>query len=117
VGLLSNLAHIYANPISTVPSLGASGAISGVLGAYILLYPRAKVATLIFLLFFFYVIDVPAWIFLGLWFLLQIVNGTSSVGSNAGGIAYWAHIGGFVSGFIIILFLRRKRKEDFLKYF
>lgn len=117
VGLLSNLAHIYANPLSSVPSLGASGAISGVLGAYIFLFPKAKVSTLIFLLFFFWSLEVPAWIFLGLWFMLQVVNSTSAAGNNAGGIAYWAHIGGFVSGFILILFFRRKRKEDFLKYF
>jgi len=118
VGLLSNLAHIYANPLSSVPSLGASGAISGVLGAYIFLYPRAKVSTLIFLIFFFWVLEVPAWFFLGLWFLLQIASGMNTVtGNSSGGVAWWAHIGGFVSGFILVLFLRRRRRDTSLKYF
>lgn len=118
VGLLSNLAHIYTNPASSIPSLGASGAIAGVLGAYFLLYPRARVATLIFLLFFFQVIEVPAWFFLGLWFLLQIISSTASAGNaSGGGVAWWAHIGGFASGMILILFFRKKQKEDFLKYF
>lgn len=118
VGLLSNLAHIYANPLSNVPSLGASGAIAGVLGAYFLLYPRAKVATLIFLIFFFQIIEVPAWIFLGLWFLLQIVSGTASIGNGSGGgVAWWAHIGGFASGMVLVLFFRRRHKEDYLRYF
>lgn len=116
-GVLAGLAHIYTNSASAIPSLGASGAISGVLGAYILLFPAARVATLIFLLFFFYVIEIPAWIFLGLWFLLQVVSGASTVGQNGAGVAFWAHIGGFVAGFILVLFFRKKRKDDFLKYF
>ena len=118
VGLLSNLAHVYANPLSQVPSLGASGAISGVLGAYIFLYPRAKVSTLIFLIFFFWVLEVPAWFFLGLWFLLQIASGmNTAAGNSSGGVAWWAHIGGFVSGFILVLFLRKRRRDTSLKYF
>ncbi len=117
VGILSGFAHIYANPSSAVPSLGASGAISGVLGAYFLLFPAARVATLIFLLFFFWVMEIPAWVFLGLWFLLQAISGASSMNTNGGGVAFWAHIGGFVSGFILILFFRKRRKEDYLKYF
>lgn len=118
VGLLSNLAHIYSDPSSVIPSLGASGAISGVLGAYILLFPRARVATLIFMIFFFYVVEIPAWGFLGLWFLLQMINGAASIGSsNTGGVAVWAHIGGFVAGLALILFFRKKRDEDQLRYF
>lgn len=117
VGLLSGLAHVYANQSSTIPSLGASGAISGVLGAYFLLYPAARIATLIFLLFFFWVVEVPAWIFLGLWFLLQMISGASQVNSDGAGVAFWAHVGGFVAGFVLILFFRRKQKENFLKYF
>ncbi len=119
VGLLSNLAHIYTNPASTIPSLGASGAVSGIMGAYILLFPRAQVATLIFLIFFFFVVEIPAWGFLGLWFLLQMINGASSIGasSSSSGVAWFAHIGGFAAGVALVLFFSKRRKEDRLKYF
>lgn len=117
VGVLSGLAHVYANPSSAIPSLGASGAVSGVLGAYFLLYPTARIATLIFLLFFFWVVEVPAWIFLGLWFFLQALSGANTINKSGGGVAFWAHIGGFVSGYLLILFFRRRSEEEFLKYF
>ncbi len=83
--------------------LGASGAIAGVLGAYFVLYPQAKVKTLIFIVFFITLIDVPAFIMLGYWFVLQLFSGVGSIHSSAdqGGVAFFAHIGGFISGIIL----------------
>ena len=97
-GIGSGLAHILFNFHSSLPALGASGAISGVMGAYIILYPRAQVLTLVFIFF----IPIPAFIILGYWFLLQFVAGVSTVGASAtGGVAWWAHIGGFLLGMLI----------------
>jgi membrane associated rhomboid family serine protease len=97
-GIGSGLAHIIFNYNSPLPALGASGAISGVMGAYIVLYPRARVLTLVFIFF----IPIPAFIILGYWFLLQFLAGVSSVGAVAtGGVAWWAHIGGFIMGMVI----------------
>ena len=107
-GVASALAHTYINPESTIPTIGASGAISGVLGAYLVLYPFAKVLTLI-PIFFIYFVRIPAFFFLGLWFLIQFFSGASSMLSKdaaSGGVAWWAHIGGFVAGIILLpLFL------------
>ena len=104
-GLVADFAHVASNPASPIPTVGASGAISGILGAYFLLYPRAKVKTLIFLLFLVTVQRVPAAIFLGLWFLLQIGSSLADPGAS-GGVAFWAHIGGFVAGLALIRFFR-----------
>jgi membrane associated rhomboid family serine protease len=115
--VLATMAHIGAtllwDPSSAIiPSLGASGAISGVLGAYLIRFPTAKVETCIFF-FFITVIRLPAFIVLGGWFLLQLLNGVGSLGgpaTDAGGVAYWAHIGGFVSGMILVnVFASRAR--------
>lgn len=107
-GIASSLAHTYINPESTIPTIGASGAISGILGAYLVLYPFSKVLTLV-PIFFIYFIRIPAFFFLGLWFLFQFFSGASSVLSGdtaSGGVAWWAHIGGFASGIILLpLFL------------
>jgi membrane associated rhomboid family serine protease len=103
-GLASGLFHLFTSWNSTIPTIGASGAIAGVMGAYLISYPRAKILTMIpFIIPYF--IEIPAFFFLGIWFLLQFLNaaGTSAQG---GGIAWWAHIGGFVSGIIFLkLFL------------
>jgi membrane associated rhomboid family serine protease len=96
-GLGASLTHIIFNPNSQVPMIGASGAIAGVLGAYLILYPRANVKTLIFLFFFIRIVPIPAAIVLGLWFFLQIMN----VGMG-GGVAWFAHIGGFLVGILLI---------------
>lgn len=96
-GIVASLAHIISEPGSYMPMIGASGAVAGVLGAYILLYPRAQVNTLIFLFFFVTTARVPAVVFLGLWFLIQILS--SGVG---GGVAWYAHIGGFVAGMAVV---------------
>ncbi len=106
-GVLAALAHILSNPSSVIPTIGASGAISGVLGAYLLLYPHARVLTLIPLGFFTRLIYLPAGLVLGFWFVLQLISG--SLGSpEGGGIAWFAHIGGFVAGMALVgLFKRR----------
>ncbi len=105
-GVLAALAHIYSNPNSVIPTVGASGAIAGVLGAYIYLYPTNKVRTLIILGFFVDFIDVPALLVLGVWFLTQLMNLGGSGGlQGGGGVAYWAHVGGFISGVVLILLL------------
>ena len=100
-GLASGMSHLLLNLHSNVPTIGASGAIAGVMGAYFLLYPRSRILTLIPILFIPWFIDIPAYFFLGMWFLLQFVNAALS-GPGAGGIAWWAHIGGFVFGIIFL---------------
>jgi len=99
------LVQVYAQPDSTAPLVGASGAISGVLGAYFLLYPRARVLTLIPLFVFFPVVELSAFFFLGFWFLLQFVQGALAAAGGdaaAGGVAWWAHAGGFVAGAVLL---------------
>ncbi len=107
-GTAAVFAHTVVNPSSKLPMIGASGAIAGVLGAYLLLFPRARVLTLIFLGFFIRVIEIPALIVIGFWIIIQFLSGAMSVGVAGGGIAYFAHIGGFLSGFALIgLFKKR----------
>lgn len=112
-GLVAALVHSAFIPGSPIPTVGASGAIAGVLGAYAMAFPRAKVLTLIPIFFFFQVIAVPALLLLGIWFVLQFISGTLSVGSGSGGVAWWAHIAGFVYGFVLMgLVTRRQRREE-----
>ncbi len=105
-GFAAAIAHIILNAGSDVPTVGASGAIAGVMGAYFLLYPKARVLTLVPLIVFFTFWWLPAWIVLGYWFLLQFLSGASTSiaysNPNSGGIAFWAHVGGFVAGIILI---------------
>lgn len=107
-GISGNLAHIMTDPQSPLPVLGASGAVAGVLGAYILAFPRARITSLIFILFFITVRDIPAFYFLLFWFLLQIYNGIASLGIMGTTVAWWAHIGGFITGMILLILLKRK---------
>ena len=100
-GVAAGLIHLFTNWNSNVPTIGASGAISGVMGAYLLLYPRSKILTLIFIFFFIQFVEIPAFIFLGIWLLLQLLS-AGFTSSNVGGIAFWAHIGGFVAGLVFI---------------
>jgi membrane associated rhomboid family serine protease len=100
-GILASLSHIFSYPESAIPSIGASGAIAGALGAYLLLYPRARVWTLIFLGFFVKLIYIPAGVILGFWILLQFVSGSVAGRQEMGGVAFWAHIGGFVAGILL----------------
>jgi membrane associated rhomboid family serine protease len=106
-GLAAALAQIASNPASLVPMVGASGAIGGVLGAYALLYPRVRVNLLIFLGFYVTTVAVPAIFMLGYWFLLQLAQGIPALGSDGGGVAFWAHAGGFVAGVVLVLVFRR----------
>jgi membrane associated rhomboid family serine protease len=101
-GVAAALAHVYLSPGSRIPAVGASGAISGVMGAYIVLYPRVRVHTWVPPIFF---LDIPALFFLGYWFLLQVGTGVAGLGvdmGDRGGVAVWAHVGGFVAGLILI---------------
>ena len=100
-GVAAGLVHLLTNWNSKIPTIGASGAISGVMGAYLLLYPRARIMTLIPIFFFFQFVEIPAFIFLGYWLFLQLFS-AGLTPSNVGGIAFWAHIGGFISGLIFI---------------
>ena len=106
-GLTAAMAQVLASPASPIPMVGASGAISGVMGAYLVLYPRVKVYAIVPLGFIFTSIGLPAWVMLGYWFIIQIVSGAMSVGGEGGGVAFWAHAGGFIAGVVLIkLFVR-----------
>ncbi len=112
-GVIASLAHIFTNPTSQIPTVGASGAIAAVLGAYLVLYPRSRVLTFIPLGFFMRLTSVPAVIVLGLWFVLQLFNGVLSLGAaDVGGVAFWAHIGGFVAGVVLAKFLENRRQPE-----
>ncbi len=111
-GVVAGVVQVAIAPASRIPSIGASGAIAGVLAAYLLLLPRAKVVTLVPLLFIPWLVEIPAIVFIGIWFLVQVFSGVQTLQTvaNQGGVAYWAHIGGFVFGLLIIgLFARRLR--------
>ncbi|MBF0203540.1 MAG: rhomboid family intramembrane serine protease, partial [Desulfamplus sp.] len=99
-GVASALLHFFLNPLSPVPTIGASGAIAGVMGAYFILYPKAKILTLIPIIIIPWFVDIPAFIFLGFWFLMQFYNATGNAGAS--GIAWWAHVGGFIAGIVMV---------------
>ena len=112
-GIASVFAQAVSNPQSAIPMIGASGAISGVLGAYFLTYPQARILTLVPIVIFFYIIELPAFFFLGFWFVLQFIQGSlyslNSEQLAGGGVAWWAHVGGFAAG---VLFLHVFRCKD-----
>jgi rhomboid family protein len=113
-GLVALALQFAVDPSSTEPTLGASGAIAAVLGGYIVLYPRARVLTLVIIIFFFTVIELPAYVMLGVWFALNaLLPAIGQVGQSgtAGGVAYFAHVGGFLFGLVAIRFLAQRRKE------
>ena len=111
-GVASAVMQILMSPHSSVPMVGASGAIAAVLGAYLLLFPTARIVTLIPLWLFWETVEIPAFIFLGFWFLLQWAQGLMAIGqvADVGGVAFWAHIGGFISGIAGIAVLRPRRR-------
>lgn len=104
-GIIGSIAHILTNPTSPVPVIGASGAIAGVLGGYFITFPRSRVLALVPVFFFLTLMEVPAVIYLALWFVLQLFNGTLSLGGVANPVAWWAHTGGFVAGMVLIKLL------------
>jgi membrane associated rhomboid family serine protease len=104
-------AQILSSPASPIPTIGASGAISGVMGAYLVLYPRVRIQTLFIIFFFIRIIPVPAWLILGEWFVVQLISGAAGP-QTGGGVAFWAHVGGFVSGVLLVkLFVDRRLME------
>jgi membrane associated rhomboid family serine protease len=104
-GVASGLVHVLFNFHSALPAIGASGAISGVMGAYLLLYPRSRILTLVFV----FLVPIPAVFILLYWFLLQFVSGISSLGANtSGGVAWWAHVGGFLTGMSLTALAKRR---------
>jgi membrane associated rhomboid family serine protease len=106
-GLTAAAGQIVTSPDSAIPMVGASGAISGVMGAYLVLYPKVRVYTLVPLGFFLTSMALPAWVMLGYWFLIQFVSGLVSFGGEAGGVAFWAHVGGFVAGVVLVKLFAR----------
>ncbi len=108
-GVAASALHVFFNLDSNIPTIGASGAIAGVLGAYVLLYPRAKVLTLIPIFILITTAWIPAYVFLGLWFLFQWWGAQSSLFGGAGGVAYWAHVGGFLAGMALLLVFAPRR--------
>ena len=114
-GVAAALAQTITSPDSVVPMVGASGAIAGVMGAYFVLYPRSRIVTLIPLFFFFQVVEVPAIFFLGIWFLMQFISCVGSIGTaigrNTGGVAFWAHVAGFVAGITGVGLFRRAERQ------
>ena len=101
-GLAAAAAQTLVEPSSIYPMIGASGAISGVMGAYVMLYPRVRIHTLIVLVVFFTRVSLPAWVMLGYWFALQLLSGAMTAGEQHGGVAFWAHVGGFLAGAALI---------------
>jgi len=110
VGVLASVFYIYFSPRSSMPVIGASGAIAGVMGAYFLLFPRAKILTLIPIIFIPWFIEVPAILFLIWWFLLQVFSGTVAkvLPSSGGDVAWWGHIGGFIAGVLLVTFFKKR---------
>jgi membrane associated rhomboid family serine protease len=109
-GVAALALQIVFDPSSTIPTLGASGAIAAVLGGYIVLFPRAKVITVIFIVFFFTILELPAMLVLGIWFLEQALFAARGIGSSGGGVAYFAHVGGFVFGLLAVRALANRKR-------
>jgi membrane associated rhomboid family serine protease len=111
-GVAAGLLQFAVLPNSTIPTLGASGAIAAVMGAYVILFPNARVVTLIPLFFFFTTVNIPAFLYLGIWFATQFFSGVAALGQvTMGGVAWWAHIGGFVFGVLLFKLFLFRRKE------
>ncbi|MGH7725736.1 MAG: rhomboid family intramembrane serine protease [Candidatus Eiseniibacteriota bacterium] len=111
-GAAASLAHVFTDPASTIPSLGASGAISGVLAAYLMMFPRNRVMVWIF----FQVAAVPALVVIGMWIVVQLFTGVGTLGRGGGGVAYLAHVGGFVAGLVFTFLFRPRRPQPEIAY-
>jgi len=112
-GIAASAAYFALDIHSTIPEFGASGAIAGVMGAYMVMFPKAKILTLLLILFLPFFIQVSAFVYVGYWFLLQLLSGTLSFTSHStqGGVAWWAHVGGFAAGILLLPFFRRKERS------
>jgi membrane associated rhomboid family serine protease len=115
-GVAAALVQTIMGPSSVVPMVGASGAIAGVMGAYFVLYPRSRIVTLIPIFFFMQIVEIPAIVFLGIWFLMQFLSGVGSIATTAanqpaGGIAFWAHVAGFLAGVSAVVVFRRPERQ------
>lgn len=115
-GVAGSLTHVFFNWGSTIPSLGASGAIAGVLGAYLVLFPGSRV--LLFVpWFFFFTFELPAWMMLGYWFILQLGSGAlEAVARTSEGVAWWAHVGGFVTGFVLVRWFAQRARQPYYHF-
>jgi membrane associated rhomboid family serine protease len=115
-GVAAGLAHVFMNPLSLVPTVGASGAIAGVMGAYFVLYPHSRILALLPLFIFWEIIEVPAIFFLGIWFVMQFFSGVGSIAMGAragsGGVAFWAHVAGFLAGMVSVFLLRKPSRRQ-----
>jgi membrane associated rhomboid family serine protease len=117
VGFFAGLAHVYTNANSVIPTIGASGAIAGVMGAYVIYFPRSRVLTLVPIFIFIQFIEIPAYVYLALWFVFQFFSGAYQLAqgtNNYSGIAWWAHIGGFLSGILLALLFYRSNKKKII---
>jgi len=111
-GTAAALAQVWANPGSTIPLVGASGAISGVMGAYLVMFPHSRILVLLFLFLFIDIIEIPALVYLGVWFLYQILSGMGSANGGGEMIAFWAHVGGFTTGLALVFIFRQPEREQ-----
>ena len=113
-GAMATLSHVISTPFSTLPVVGASGAVAGVLGAYIISFPKSRVLALVPIFIIFTLVEIPAVIFIAIWFLLQLFNGFVSFGGDVATVAYWSHIGGFIAGVLLIKIMApRESKFDY----
>jgi len=110
-GVFASLTHVLTSPNSEIPMVGASGAIAGVLGAYMINFPNARILTLIFFGFFIRIARIPALLVLGFWFILQLLYALPSIGSNTGGVAWFAHVGGFLFGIVLFKLLISRHRN------
>ena len=115
-GAVASMAHVFMNPASPVPTIGASGAIAAVMGAYFVLYPHSRILALLPLFIYWDVIEVPAIFFLGIWFVMQFFSGVGSIAMGAragsGGVAFWAHVAGFLAGIATVFVFRKPRRDQ-----
>ena len=115
-GIVAALAHVFMNPASYVPTIGASGAIAGVMGAYFVLFPHSRILALLPLFIYWEVIEVPAIFFLGIWFVMQFFSGVGSIAMGAraagGGVAFWAHVAGFLAGMVTVFVFRKPTRRQ-----
>ena len=111
-GLFAGVSQSVIFADSTIPMVGASGALAGVMGAYLVFYPHAKIKTLFIFVIIIFIRDIPAVVFLVIWFFIQVMNGSGSIGAQGGGVAWWAHIGGFVIGLVYAVYFMQTRQRD-----